>query len=117
MYSRSHISTQAASIRCRCRLLNSVRKNSSSVSCLRSRPNHSGWGSAWRRGNRHRYSSDTKGAFAGFGLDGAALKPDESGNKALYGKKLTNSEIVQDGTKTPVPAETLIAKLTEESNR
>src|SRR5271166_2091683 len=32
----------------------------------------------------------TKGAFAGFGLDGATLKPDESGNKALYGKQIAN---------------------------
>jgi lipid-binding SYLF domain-containing protein len=30
----------------------------------------------------------TKGAFAGFGLDGATLKRDESGNKALYGKSI-----------------------------
>jgi lipid-binding SYLF domain-containing protein len=45
----------------------------------------------------------TKGAFAGVGLDGATLKPDESGNKALYGKTLTNSEIVQDGDASARP--------------
>src|ERR1035438_7090037 len=38
----SHISTQTASIRFRCRLTNSLRKNSSSVSFFRSLPNHSG---------------------------------------------------------------------------
>src|ERR1700676_601296 len=38
----AHMSTQAASIRFRCRLLNWLRKNSSSVSFLRSLPNHSG---------------------------------------------------------------------------
>jgi len=59
----------------------------------------------------------TKGAFAGFGLDGATLKPDNSGNKALYGKPLTNNEIVQGETETPVPAQALIAKLTKEYNR
>jgi len=59
----------------------------------------------------------TKGAFAGFGLDGATFKPDESGNKALYGKPLANNEIVQGGTETPVPAQALIATLTKESNR
>ena len=59
----------------------------------------------------------TKGAFAGFGLDGATLKPDETGNKALYGKPLTNSQIVQDGTETPVPAQALVATLTKESNQ
>ncbi len=36
----------------------------------------------------------TKGAFAGFDLDGATLKPDDSGNKALYGKTLSNGEII-----------------------
>jgi lipid-binding SYLF domain-containing protein len=59
----------------------------------------------------------TKGAFAGFGLDGATLKPDESSNKALYGKTLSNSEIVEGGTQTPAVAQPLIAKLAQESNR
>src|SRR5882672_2352001 len=35
----------------------------------------------------------TKGVFAGFGLDGATLKRDQSSDKALYGKDVTNSEI------------------------
>src|SRR5580658_864671 len=38
----THMSTHAASIRFRCRLLNWLRKNSSSVSFLRSLPNHNG---------------------------------------------------------------------------
>ena len=59
----------------------------------------------------------TKSAFAGFGLDGATLKPDESGDKALYGQPLTNSEIVQDETETPVPARALITELAKESIR
>ena len=58
----------------------------------------------------------TKGAFVGFGLDGATLKPDESGNKALYGKTLTNSEIVENGV-APAVAQPLIAKLAQESTR
>jgi len=33
----------------------------------------------------------TKGAFAGFGLDGAALKADDSGNKSLYGRAVTKA--------------------------
>jgi lipid-binding SYLF domain-containing protein len=52
----------------------------------------------------------TKGAFAGFGLDGATLKPDESGNKALYGKTIKNSEIV-DGADTPAVAQPFLSKL------
>ncbi len=50
----------------------------------------------------------TKGVFAGFGLDGATLKPDESGNRAIYGKPMTNTEIVGSGVATPAAAESLI---------
>jgi lipid-binding SYLF domain-containing protein len=59
----------------------------------------------------------TKGAFAGFGLDGATLKPDESSNKALYGKTLGNREIVEGGTQTPAVAQPLIAKLVQTPSR
>jgi lipid-binding SYLF domain-containing protein len=58
------------------------------------------------------FFGNTKGAFAGFGLDGATLKPDESGNKALYGKTIANTEIVQGGTDTPAAAQSLVSKLT-----
>ena len=54
----------------------------------------------------------TKGAFAGFDLDGATLKPDDSGNKALYGKPIKNSEIVEGGATAPTVAQPLISKLT-----
>jgi SH3 domain-containing YSC84-like protein 1 len=54
----------------------------------------------------------TKGAFAGFGLDGATLKPDESGNKALYGKTIKNNEIVEGGAETPAVAQPFVSKLT-----
>jgi lipid-binding SYLF domain-containing protein len=43
----------------------------------------------------------TKGAFAGFGLDGATLKPDQSGTQALYGRSVTNSAVVDGSTSTP----------------
>jgi len=52
----------------------------------------------------------TKGAFAGFGLDGATLKTDESGNKALYGKTASNEEIIS-GESTPAAAQAFVAKL------
>ena len=58
----------------------------------------------------------TKGVFAGFGLDGATLKPDESGNKHLYGKTSTQSEIVDGGAATPAVAQPFIAKLAQQSN-
>jgi lipid-binding SYLF domain-containing protein len=53
----------------------------------------------------------TKGIFGGFGLDGATLKPDESSNKALYGKEITNKEIIESGAETPAAAQPLIATL------
>jgi SH3 domain-containing YSC84-like protein 1 len=51
----------------------------------------------------------TKGAFAGFGLDGATLKPDDSGNRSLYGKTVTNHEIVETSLLVPEAANPLIA--------
>jgi len=62
------------------------------------------------------FYANTKGAFAGFGLDGATVKPDESGNKALYGKAMSNSDIVAEA-QTPAAAQPLIAKLDQESSR
>jgi SH3 domain-containing YSC84-like protein 1 len=58
----------------------------------------------------------TKGAFAGFDLDGATLKPDDSGNKALYGKTLSNGEIVAGAT-VPSTAQTLVSTITQASTR
>jgi lipid-binding SYLF domain-containing protein len=58
----------------------------------------------------------TKGAFAGFGLDGATLKPDESGNQALYGKTMSDSAIIQ-GADTPAVAQAFVAKLGQWSSR
>src|SRR5580658_4179490 len=55
------------------------------------------------------FYGQTKGAFAGFGLDGATLKPDESSNKALYGKSISNGEII-GGTTTPAAAQQFVAK-------
>src|SRR5579863_4875862 len=57
----------------------------------------------------------TKGAFAGFDLDGATLKPDDSGNKALYGKPLSNGEIIAGAT-APSSAQTFVANITQASS-
>jgi lipid-binding SYLF domain-containing protein len=57
----------------------------------------------------------TKGAFAGFGLDGATLKADESSIKSLYGKGMSNGEIV-GGATTPAAAQPLIAGLAHASH-
>jgi lipid-binding SYLF domain-containing protein len=59
----------------------------------------------------------TKGAFGGFGLDGATLKRDQSGDKALYGKDLRNSDIVDGTTTTPSVAQPFVDKLSQTANR
>ena len=43
----------------------------------------------------------TKGVFGGFGLDGAALKRDASGNQALYGKNMTTYEVIDQTADKP----------------
>jgi lipid-binding SYLF domain-containing protein len=45
------------------------------------------------------------------------LKADDSSNKALYGKPVKNSEIVDGQTDTPAVAQPLVTKLTEETSR
>jgi lipid-binding SYLF domain-containing protein len=63
-----------------------------------------------------RFYGHTKGAFAGFDLDGATLKPDDSGNKALYGKTLSNGEIVA-GVTAPSSTQTFVATIAHASSR
>jgi lipid-binding SYLF domain-containing protein len=63
------------------------------------------------------FYGQTKGVFAGFGLDGAALKRDQSGDKALYGKDITNSEIVDSGAATPAIAQPFVDRLAQTANR
>jgi lipid-binding SYLF domain-containing protein len=63
------------------------------------------------------FYGQTKGVFAGFGLDGASLKRDESGDKALYGKDTTNSEIVDGGAATPAIAQSFVNKLAQAAKR
>jgi lipid-binding SYLF domain-containing protein len=53
--------------------------------------------------------SRARGVFAGISLEGATLRPDEDSNKDLYGKTLTNREIVMGEVQPPAGA----AKLQE----
>jgi lipid-binding SYLF domain-containing protein len=53
----------------------------------------------------------TKGAFAGFGLDGATLKADNSGNKSLYGRTVTNHDLVDRNPPVPSAAGPLMDAL------
>jgi lipid-binding SYLF domain-containing protein len=61
--------------------------------------------------------SRSRGAFAGVSLEGATLRPDEDWNTELYGKPLTNKEIVLGDTPAPAAAAKLIATLDKYSSR
>ncbi|RPJ52344.1 MAG: hypothetical protein EHM23_33005 [Acidobacteria bacterium] len=55
--------------------------------------------------------SRSRGAFAGISLEGATLRPDEDSNAELYGRKLTNEQIVMGKTKVPRTGAKLVAEL------
>ena len=61
--------------------------------------------------------SRARGLFAGISLEGATLRPDNDWNLELYGKKMSNSEIVLDNTKPPASASRLMAVLNKYSSR
>jgi lipid-binding SYLF domain-containing protein len=55
--------------------------------------------------------SRAKGLFAGIALQGATMRPDNDVNQELYGKKLTNKEILAGGVQPPASARELITAL------
>lgn len=55
--------------------------------------------------------SRSQGLFAGVALEGATLRQDLDDNATLYGKKLTNHDIVTTGVRPPKAAERLLALL------
>jgi lipid-binding SYLF domain-containing protein len=55
--------------------------------------------------------SRTHGVFAGLSLEGATLRQDQDENAKLYGKPLTNEEILTGTVKRPAPAATFLAQL------
>ena len=61
--------------------------------------------------------SRSRGAFAGIALKGATMRPDADSNKELYGKELTNREILTGNTATPEEAARLISVLNKYSSR
>ncbi|MGA2156471.1 MAG: lipid-binding SYLF domain-containing protein [Bryobacteraceae bacterium] len=48
--------------------------------------------------------SRSHGLFAGISLEGATLRPDEDSNRELYGRDVTNREILSGDIKTPAVA-------------
>lgn len=55
--------------------------------------------------------SRSKGAFAGIALEGATLRQDEDENAELYGKKLSNKEILNSHMAVPAAARELTSAL------
>jgi lipid-binding SYLF domain-containing protein len=61
--------------------------------------------------------SRTRGVFAGVSLQGATLRQDLEENAALYGRKLTNREIVESQVAPPPAASRLLSLLKRYSQR
>lgn len=61
--------------------------------------------------------SRSRGLFAGISLSGATLREDEDWNIDLYGKKITNREIVTGDVAAPKGAATLLSELDRYSSR
>jgi len=61
--------------------------------------------------------SRARGLFAGVSLSGATLREDSDWNNDLYGRKITNREIVTSTIAPPAPARPLLAELNRYSSR
>jgi len=60
--------------------------------------------------------SRARGLFAGISLAGSTVRPDNSGNESLYGKKVEAQDIVFKGVvPVPAPAQKMIAYLNKKS--
>jgi len=61
--------------------------------------------------------SRSRGAFAGVSLEGATLRPDQDANEELYGKKMSNSDVVLGDVQAPPAAGKLLGELNKYSSR
>ena len=59
----------------------------------------------------------SRGAFAGVSLDGAVVKADHSGDRALYGPRTTREDILDGKSPVPKVAEPLVAEISREAGR
>ena len=55
--------------------------------------------------------SRSRGIFAGVSLEGATLRPDRGDNREMYGREVTQREILTGAVPRPVGADTLYAEL------
>ncbi len=61
--------------------------------------------------------SRSRGVFAGISLSGATLRNDLDENKAMYGQRYSNKEVLTSGLKPPAGAAKLLAALNKYSPR
>jgi len=61
--------------------------------------------------------SRQRGAFGGLSVQGGTLREDAAANQELYGRKISNKEIVQGATPVPADAQSLVAALNKYSSR
>jgi SH3 domain-containing YSC84-like protein 1 len=61
--------------------------------------------------------SRSRGLFAGISLKGSTLRQDDDWNKELYGKTITNKEIITQDTAAPAAASELMGELNRFSSR
>ena len=61
--------------------------------------------------------SRSRGVFAGLSLEGATIRPDSGENERLYGKRLSNKEIITGGVRAPRSASALTSALNQYANR
>jgi lipid-binding SYLF domain-containing protein len=61
--------------------------------------------------------SRSRGLFAGVSLSGATLREDSDWNNDLYGRKITNREIITSTIAPPAPAKPLLDELNRYSSR
>ena len=55
--------------------------------------------------------SRARGAFAGISLEGSTLRPDQDDNRAVYGRDVTQREILTGGVKPPASVSSLYAAI------
>jgi lipid-binding SYLF domain-containing protein len=61
--------------------------------------------------------SRARGLFAGISLKGSTLREDKDWNKELYGKEITNRDIITKGMAAPAAAGELMSELNRFSSR
>src|ERR1700726_5316988 len=59
--------------------------------------------------------SRARGLFAGISLEGATLRPDDDWNKELYGREISNKDIVLGNTRPPASASRLLGAINKYS--